>query len=302
MKKAIIPFAAMALALASCNTETKDSYQTINFREYNLIIDTQDPSQMAQASDVTYEVKNNISRQVVDVKANDIIINNQKHSFETDTMGLHSTSFKVDGLGDVYNVYFSKYGNAGIGSNVRDLKGTIVYGYAAMSNLLNPVYDIPIVQRLDMSYTLNDRYSVQTFWPAAMFRGQTMSSTTGESHTTKGSDYVAIIDFEKKTASVYVYNAELSANQDKSFPKVIRFGEIPVVFTHEGFSLQSPAPMTKILGKKDNQIALVDSVGFAATDFSFYLTSPDLTEVSINYKLDGRNVSFRGCSILKPGF
>ena len=300
MKKVILPFAAMLLVLASCNTETKDSYQTINYREYNLIIDKQDPSQMAQTSDVTYEVKNNISRQVVDVKANDIIINNQKHSFETDTMGLRTTSFKVDGIGDVYNVYFSRYGSAG--SNVSDLKGTFVFGYAAMSNLLNPVYNVPIVQRLDLSYTLNDRYSVQTFWPTVMFRGQTISSTAGESHTTKGSDYVADIDFEKKTAKVYVYNAELSADQDKSFPKVIRFADIPVVFTHEDFYLQSPAPLTTILGKKDNQAAMVDSVGFAATDFSLYLTSPDLTEVSINYKLDGRNVSFRGCSILKPGF
>lgn len=302
MKKAIFSIAAAAFFLASCNTDTKDSYQTLNYPEYNLIIDNQEPSQMAQASYAKYEVKNNISRQVVDVKANDIIINNQKYSFETDTMGLRTSSFKVDGIGDVYNVYFSKYGSAGIGSNVSDIKGTFVYGYAAMNDTLNPVYNVTIVQRLDLSYTLNDRYSVQTFWPETLFRGQTMSSTAGESHTTKGSDYVAKIDFAKNTATVYVYNAELSANQDKSFPKVIRFDGIPVVFTHEGFSLQSPAPLTTVLGKKDNHAAMVDSVGFAATDFSLYLTSPDLTEVSINYKLDGRNVSFRGCSVLKSGF
>lgn len=302
MNKAIFSFAALALFLASCNPETKDSYQTLNYPEYNLTVDTQDPSQMAQASYAKYEVKNNISRQVVDVKASDIIVNNQKYSFETDTMGLRTSSFKVDGLGDVYNVYFSKYGNAGVGSNVSDIKGTFVYCYAPMSNLLNPVYNVSIVQRLDLSYTLNDRYRVQTFWPVVMFRGQTMSSTAGESHTTKGSDYVASIDFEKNTATIYVYNAELSADQDKSFPKVIRFEGVPVVYTHEGFSLESAAPATTILGKKDNQIAMVDSIGFAAKDFSLYLTSPDLTEVSINYKLNGRNVSFRGCSILKSGF
>lgn len=302
MKKSIFSFAATALLLASCTTDTKDSYQTLNYPEYNLTIDKQDASQMAQASYAKYEVKNNISRQVVDVKANDIIINNQKYSFETDTMGLRTSAFKVDGLGDVYNVYFSKNGNAGVGSNVSNLKGTFVYCYVPMSNLLNPVYNVSIGQRLDLSYTLNDRYNVQTFWPVAMFRGQTISFNDGESHTTKGSDYVTSIDFEKNTATIYVYNAELSVNQDKSFPKVIRFEGVPVVYTHEGFSLKSAAPLTTILGKKDNQIAMVDSVGFAATDFSLYLTSPDLTEVSINYKLDGRNVSFRGCSILKPGF
>lgn len=302
MKKAIFPIVATVFVLASCNPDTRDSYQTLNYPEYNLAIDKQDPSQMAQASYAKYELKNNISRQVVDIKASDIVINNQKYSFETDTMGLRTKSFKVDGLGDVFNVYFSKSGSAGVGSSASNLNGTLVYCYMPMSNLLNPVYNVSIAQRLDLNYTLNDRYNIQTFWPSALFRGQTVSYSDGDSHSTKASDYVVNINFEKNTASIYVYNAELSANQAKSFPKVIRFDGVPVVYTHEGFSLQSAAPLTTILGTKDNQVALVDSVGFAATDFSLLLTSPDLTEATINYKLDGHNVSFHGCSILKPGF
>lgn len=302
MKKSIMSLAAMAFVLASCDTGTKDSYQTLTYPEYNLIVDNQDPNQPAQASYVNYEVKNNISKNVVDVKASDLVINNQKYSFETDTMALQSKTFNVEGLGNTYNLYFSKPGQAGQGSGVSNMNGTFVYCYMTTSNLLNPSYNVTVGQRLDLNYTLNDRYKVQTFWPASMYRGYTTSSASGQSHSTRESDYVTQIDFEKNTASVYVYNAKLSADQASTFPKIIRFEGIPVVFTHQGFSLRADAPKTTILGKKDNQAAMVDSVGFEAKDFSLELTSSDLTETVISYTLDGHNVTFRGCSILKPGF
>ena len=103
----------------------------------------------------------------------------------------------------------------------------------------------------------------------------------------------------KKTASVYVYNAEFSADKDKTLPKVIRFEGIPVIFNHYGFTLESPAPKTQVLGIKDNRTTLVDSVGFNATDFSMALPSDDLTDAMISYKLAGHQVNFNGCSIIK---
>ena len=306
MRNLILPLAAVALALASCNTESRDSYQTLSYPEYNLIIDTQDASAPAQASYVSYEVKHNISRNVVDVKANDIVINNQKYSIETDTMGLRTRTFTVEGMGQGYYLYFNKNGQASQNGSVSNVNGTFVFNYAVMTNLLNPVYAQDNVgQRLDLNYTLNDHYKVQTFWPMARFRGQTTSVTDGMSHTTRSSDYVMSIDFEKKKAAVYVYNADFSKDQatlQPKFPKVIRFEDIPVVFTHDGFSLEASSPKTTILGKKDNTVAMVDSVGFNATDFSLQLTSPDLTETIITYKLGGHDVFFRGCSIIKPGF
>ncbi|MDE6478770.1 MAG: hypothetical protein K2L45_00760 [Muribaculaceae bacterium] len=303
MKNLILPLAAVALILASCDTGTRDSYQTLSYPEYNLIIDNQDASASAQASYLAYEVKHNISRNVVDIKANDLVINNQKYSFETDTMDLRTKTYTVEGVGQGYFLYFNKNGQASLNGSVSNIYGTFVFNYSVMNNLLNPVYTQDNVgQRLDLSYTLNDRYKVQTFWPMARFVGQTTSVTDGMSHTTRGSDYVTSIDFEKKTAAVYVYNADLSKDQASSFPKVIRFENIPVVFTHDGFSLEASAPKTTILGKKDNTVAMVDSVGFNATDFSLHLTSADLTEAIISYNLGGHSVNFRGCSILKPGF
>ena len=303
MNRTLIPIAALALTVASCSTDVKDSYQTIPYKEYNLIVDNQDASQSAQVSLATYDLKNNISKGVVDVKCSDLIINNQKISFETDTMRIYSRTFtitNIDGAGSGVNYYFSKRGNAGVGSGAFDLTGNLVWNLIPSSNnLLDPNYTLTLGQRLDLKYTLNDRYSVQTFWPTALFVGNTVANEGTSSFSTKNGHYLADIDFEKKVARVYIYNAEFSTTQDKSFPKVIRLEDIPVVFSHTGFTLRSDAPKTTVLGKKDNTITMVDSVGFSATDFKMDFMPSDLTDVSVSYKLDGRNVYFQGCSILK---
>lgn len=301
MKKAFLPLSIVALALASC--EVHDSTQSINYPEYNLIVDIQEPAQPAQvSSSVAYQVQYNFTKNVIDLKGTDVVINNQKYSFETDTMALRSKSFAIEG-GYTYNLCFSKAGQVRPGSNVKDVNGTVVFSYyPTSSSLLDPNYAVAATERLDLSYTINDRYKVQTFLPSALYRGQTVSSSDGQSLSTKESDYVATIDFQNNKASVYVYNAKLSEDQSKNFPKVICFDEIPVKFSHDSYYLESAAPKTTILGIKDNKAALVDSVGFAATDFSLVLTSPDLTEASISYKLDGHYVNFRGCSIVKAGY
>lgn len=303
MKKAIFPLAALALALASCDTGSKDSYQTIQYPEYNLIVDNQDINAPAQASYGSYEMKFNYSKNVVDIKSSDIILNNQKYSFETDTMAIRTQNFKTENYGEAFNYIFSKPGSAGVSSSVSNLNGKLVWCFMPNStNLLSPTYNVTVGQRLDLSYTLSDHYSVQTFWPSAFYRGLTVSTGDAITHTCKTSDYLTKIDFEKKKASIYIYNAELSADQAPNFPKVIRFEDIPVVFDHSGFVLKSDAPLTTVLGKKDNVVTMVDSVGFAATDFVMEMTSADLNDVVISYKLDGKSVNFRGCSIMKAGY
>lgn len=304
MNRLFFPIAALAL-LASCNTDTKDSYQTVPFAECNLIIDDQDASQMAQVSNCSYEVKQNFTQDCVDITTNNFIINNQSISFETDTMALRRVpySYSVDGnVKNDYKLAFYKKGNASTNGSVSDLNGSFIYCYYRSGDLASPSYESGVFLRLDLSYTLNGRYSVQTFWPTAMYKGVSTASEGSDTYTTRGSDYVSVIDFEKNTAKVYLYNAEFSADSEKELPKVIMFEDIPVVFTHAGFSLESAAPKTLVLGKKDNLPALVDSVGFAATDFSFYMTSSDLMDAVISYKLDGKTVNFRGTSTLKTGF
>lgn len=302
MNKSIIAAALAVTALASCNTDTKDSYQTQPYPEYNLIVDNQDYSQLAQVSYCDYSAKYNLSRNVMDITATDIVVDNEKYSFETDEMQVGSEAVKLEGTdGYLYNLVVSKSGQTATGSIASDLNGKFVWYYwPTNADPISPYYNVTLGQRLDMRYTLDNRYSVQTFWPVSFYKGLSNAYADGESYSNKTADYMANIDFKNKKATVYVYNPEFSGNQPTSFPKVICFDEIPVVFTHEGFSLEASAPKTTILGKdSNNKAVMVDSVGFAATDFSLYFLSQDKTDISLSYKLDGKAISFTGSSILK---
>ncbi len=305
MKRIIFPMAVAAIMLASCSTETKDSYQTVPFPECNLIIDNYDMSQPAQVSVAAYNVKFNFTKSCIDISTSDIIINNKNYSFETDTMAIVNKpfSFTYEGKDETgMKMTFAKNGPAGAGSAASNLSGSFTVCFYRTGDLLSPSYTVQGPDRLDLSYTLNDRYRVQTFWPTALYRGQTVVTSGSNTFSTRGSDYLSVIDFEKKTASLYVYNAEFAADAEKPLPKVILLEDIPVIFSHDGFYLQSDSPKTKVLGKNNNAAAMVDSVGFAATDFSMYMTSSDLADVDISYKLDGKNVNFRGTCTLKTGF
>ena len=302
MKKAIIPMAAMALMLASCDSTGKDSYQTMTFSEFNLIIDNSNVSEPSQVSTASYETKINFSKYCVDIKTKDFIIDNHNISFEKDTMALRYKNFEttIDGKPQkISYLTFGKRGSAGIGSSVSDLNGTLVFCYVPIgTDVLNPDFKISYAERLDMSFKLNDRYSVQTFWPSALYVGQTTTNSDGQTFSTTNGNYMMQIDFKNKKATVYLYNGQLSAT-DNNLPKVICFDEIPVLFDHIGFYLEASAPKTTVLGKKDNNKALVDSVGFAATDFSLRMTTPDLSEAQISYNLDGKSVNFHGRSSIK---
>lgn len=301
MKKAILSLASMALLLASCVPNTKDSYQTYSFPEYNMMVDTHDMDADAQASLSSYALKYNMSKNVIDIKTQDLVLNNQKYSFETDEMEFRSEMFKTENMGDAYNQVFSKSGAVSVGSVASNLNGKLVWCYMRdNSNLNDPNYRLAVTQRLDLSYILNDRYKVQTFWPAALYKGTSWATDSdGTTYTDKNTDYLTQIDFEKKKAALYIYNAALSEGQGQDYPKVICIDDLPIIFYHDGIKLESAAPKTTVLGKDDNKVAMIESSDYKVTDFSFAMTSQDLTDVEINFKLDGKSVSFRGCSILK---
>lgn len=303
MRKSLIPIAALALMMASCDTGVRDSYQTYPFREYNLIVDKDNYEVPAQVSEALYNMKYNISKNVVDINGSNITINNQKSSFETDTMTLKGSYFEMSNGTKVDKLYFSKNSNVVLsGSKVTNLSGKLLYGY--VSNTLDPTvttFTISTQLRLDLSYEIEDRYHVQTFWPSAYFKGRTNVVDGSSSLSVKDTDYFLQINFAKNYADVYIYNPEYMAEQPKDYPELVKIGEVPIIFSHDGFSFKGDSPKTTIPGIVDNKNTMVESDKFKATDFELNYVSPDLTEISISYNIDGKSVSFHGYSVLAPG-
>lgn len=305
MKRLFLPFAAIALIAASCSTDTKDSQQTMTYYDYNLIVDRTNPDQKAQATYSSYELTLNFSKSVASIKATDLILNNQKHSFETDTMAYRPYYFKtvIDGQETtIGQTLFSKNGSLGIGSSLSNLKGALLGMYVpTTSDSLAYNFNITLGERLDLNYTLSDSYQVQTFWPSSLYLGQTYASDSQESFSSKTPRYIVNINFPKEKANVFIYNPELSASDNK-LPKVIRIGDIPVYFNHDSYYLEAASPKTTVLSKRNNIPVLIDSVGFQVEDFSLQITSTDLTDAFISYKLKGKSVSFSGSSVPKPTY
>lgn len=309
MKKSIFSLAATALLFASCEVSTKDSQQTLSYKEYNLIVDTYDMDQPAIATASEYLIHTNLTKGVVDISSSDIIVNNQKYSFETDTMTLIYTKFKpLDGQ-DIYTQTFSKRGSAAVGSAASDLKGSYSYRFLRSSAesgyypaaLNNPQYSLVVQMGLDLNYMLADRYIVQTFFPIALFRGNSYANDGTMSYSTKKSDYYLEINFQKNLADLYIYNPEYTATQSIEFPKIIRLEKIPVKFTHDRFYLEASAPETTVLSMKDGKYEFVSNQSLQVTDFRLDFLSPDITEADIMYKIEGKSVNFNGCSVLKGG-
>lgn len=299
MKKAFIPLAVIAIALASCDTDVKDSYSKDSYTEYNLIVDTQDINQPAWASVGKYEVKINYSHNQIDVKASDITINNQNYSFETEPAPINVSYGPSDNETQVNKVSFTAPNtSSSIATNV---KGAFVYWKAPTTDpRLNPSFTMGYSTHLDMNYKISDRYQVQTFFPNALYTGNSSVTEGANTYSTKTPTYVVLINFEKNLADIYISNPEYAPEMPKDYPQQICLTEIPVLFNHTSYYLESASPKTTVLGKNDkDQITLVESDDFKVKDFSLKLISSDLTDADISYTLGDREYRFRGSSVYK---
>lgn len=302
MKKFLLATAILATILTSCDTNSKDSYSTINFVEYNLITNLEDDAAPAQASSAVYNMKINYSKNCVDLRESGLSIDDRKITFETDTMAL-TTSYLVSSNGSDYITqgHFSKKSNVGVGENITDMNATFTPGVYNITSIYIPELESTAYSfgnRLLMSYNIGDKYHVQTFWPICYYAGKSYVSGNGSNYSTYNTSYRVDLNLDKNTAKVVVLYPEFST-ENAEVPQAILLENIPVAMTHDSYYLYAESPKTRVLGKKDNTVAFVDSDNFNVSNFSMRIVSADLTEASFNYRIDNYLVNFEGCSVVK---
>lgn len=301
MKRFLTPLALVALIFSSCDNEVSDSYSTATFAEYNLITDLDNPNEPAQVSGAFYELKLNFTKSCIDVKTSDLILNNQKFSFTTDTMAYNSAYLVLENGSYIQMGYFSKQGEVGKDSDVSDLSAYFTQGVYNVSDLYIPGVESTasgLGMRLVMNYDLNNKYHVQTFWPLCYYMGQTNVFGT-ETISTYKTAYRVELDFTKKTSRVVIYYPEYSKDNTDT-PKAIVLEEVPIILGPKSYTLYAEAPTTKILGLNDKGVqALISSDKYQVENFALELTDTELTDALITYKIDGKSVMFDGSSIAK---
>lgn len=303
--------AALVILATGCNTDTKDSYSTMSFYEYSLVIDRLNPDEKAEVSSTVYNVKLNWTQNGAELSTSDLSISNQKKSFETELMPFMMGTLVQEGTTNAMDYgTFSSTSNVGIGATITNLNA----GFGYTSYFYNGVY-VPgfetattsnMRMRLVMGYDLNDHYHVQTFWPECFYVGTSNATKDGATFSTQVPIYRVQIDFSNKvpTAKCVIYNPTLTEN-DTNMPRAIVIEGIVVNFTNTDYYLTiDHTPELKVLNDKNVLVdarEYSDTIGepFWLSNFNLYLTSTDLTRASISYELMGHKVNFSGASSIQ---
>lgn len=307
MKRLFLLPVAAGLFFSSCDTNTKDSTAVQPFGEYNLIVseNTQDP---ASVSSNVYNLSFNLTKGAVAVSTEDLVFANTKHSFETDTIPYSVYVYK-DQDGNYFDQgKFSRAGNSAKPNSPSITRLSAMFT-GACHYVTTPVpgFVTPngVATRLILDYTYNDSYRIRTFWPECFYRGTTtVTGEGGHFFSTTSTVYRIVMDMEKLTAQCVIYSPEYAVSSgaatDTSTPTAILLSEIPVKFTHDLYYLEASAPKTQIL--KSGSTSWAESDAWKASDFRFDITSTDLTQGVLKYKIGDWSILSSGSSIVIPSF
>lgn len=305
LKKIILPLAAVAAVATSCDTSTKESYYTVPFQVFNIIVDTHNTSEPAQFSQSVYSLKHIVSNNVLSINQSGMTINGQQVSFETDTMSMRSEVFQLP-TPDATPSYGENliFGGRTLGSSGASLdyfSGKLNWRYWPGTNDTdNPNFEIGTIQNLDLSYMLNDRYSVQTILPYNYYIG-TALETDVNGHVTalETLNLMVEVNFMDKKANAYIYNRAKTTEGKLQNPQLVKIKDIPLTITHNGYLLQASAPKTlvRIMGD-DGRSELKENPDYQVGDFDYYPLSADLSEARISWTLAGKKYAFQGSSLV----
>lgn len=300
MKRFFLLPVAAGLLMASCDTTTKDSTSTLQFGEYNLIV-SDNPQQPASASPCVYKLDFNLTKGAVAISTENLLFNNINHSFETDTVG-YSVGVYKDANGNYFEQgQFSSASNIGRGASVTRLDAKFT-GASYYVSVEIPGFTTAqgVATRLVMGYDYDNSWHVQTFWPECFYVGNSIvTGNAGQYFSTSATAYRIAMDMEKLTAQCVVYTPQFDSS-DSGVVKAILLSEIPIKFDHSSYYLEADSPKTQIVTQ--GSMKWDESDAWKATDFKFNITSADLTQGVLTYKISGRDIHFSGSSVASPSF
>ncbi len=276
--KLMCAFAAVAMLTAgtSCSKHDPESTYTVSYPIYNLYTPLTD-GQAAHVSPGTYQLFYDFINVTVQIGANGVTWNNAAYNFTTDAVRFTS-GYDKDG-GEVIEFKNAKATVAGMEVDMTGMLTNRKYYTKQVvpdidGGVLN-YYELPVIA---FGYNIGDLYSVRTFNPESYIGGttQTTYEMDGEpkTYTTNKMLYRTVIDPQKMTADMVMYNARFADEMGRDLVAVVLknlnvewlpngyriSGNDIIPFYLEGEALQPIPPFTF------NSIS-VSTVGDRLTDF-----------------------------------
>ncbi|MDE7159842.1 MAG: hypothetical protein K2O24_03220 [Muribaculaceae bacterium] len=241
-------------------------------------------------------------KKLVSVSSKSIRYDNTDHSFSTTSMTFKAGAYNVGGyIGQVFRWQSAEGNVAATGSvPVTGFKGlmTDVFYFNNMLDVpvLGPMLDTRL-SRTVLSYNYNNLYKITTFYPDMMFSGETSTtaSATAEPFKTSAPQYRVVIDWEKKKASMVIYQAQFDPHMPAMTALLLQ--NLDVEWTRSGYTITGE---NVTAGSVENG-SVTPVPGFPFTEIKMTTTSADMTEATVEYTVAGRfHGLFKGSYVWIP--
>lgn len=292
MKKSLFLLTGATLLIASSCSKLDDGYQevtrTINGPAVSIITDLDNNSVIASYGNYAYDLKMTETSNTGFVTSPELIANNVSLAFISDTQNYLSTG---------YDAYFTNVkadaGNTSMPINNASILALYIqdnefnkYGYYINTdNAAKYTYTINSISPwiTVAKYNIGDSYRVNTFPLNSFFKGVTTTTyPMGDkvaSNETQDITYRFILDVEKNTAVMIIYNSKFSASPMEPV-KTIIVENLAVEFTPTAIKITGKDIVPDIVegsSSTPNEDFILNSVEFTTTDNIYTLAKLDFT-------------------------
>lgn len=274
-------FSVLLLALGACNSEVDDTTQTVVYNTVNLV--TPLDGGESYASKGKYMFYLNMSKGKGSVSTSSLMINNKACSFHTDTVtygygGGNGVLIRLQNL----NGYLDNDKTMPLSKDKFDITSyyyvptMMIPGYAQMPQ----PYPYVIAQ-----YTVGN-WQVSTFQEDCSYIGETKTSYAGQggvaqSFSNKDMLYRVIINIDKKTADVIIYNAKFAAPAPTI--SAILLKDLKVTWGKGSYTIEGKDIIPSVVegtGWQENQ-------KFVFNNFKLFTTNPEMTDADMSFTVAG---------------
>lgn len=296
MKKTVIAAALITapFLLSSCsNLDEPGGGQTQEVKIACSVINHLTPFDSSKEIVMTkgdYNVLLNAPKRTASVSTSNLKFGNSDHTFGTKDMAMTATGYTVGySYGEIY-AFRGTDGNMASSGNaeITDLSAKVTpFGY--FSKVYVPGYPqysaMPL--RLVMSYRYDSEYTVRTIPADSFYSGKTTSTYpvqggAVESYETETPLYRLVLNTEKMTADVIIYDAQFAPQMPKMTAMVVK--GLTLTATRDGFTAKGESIIPETV--EGGMVTPFPSFPFNTIEVRS--TGGDLTQATIDYSVGGR--------------
>lgn len=296
MKKLTLGFLSIALlSLGACSTDVEDTTQSVRYTTVNLISPLDGSEPFATEGAYTFDL--NLTRLYGTVSTTNLKIDNKDYSFTTDTV----STLNYTGMQGFYIRFLNVKGYLG-GDRTMPLNNA---NFDITSLFYSPGITIPEYPEKQENmpyiigqYTAGDWYVV-TLQKDATYVGKTKTTYPGQDGTeqtyeNEGMYYRVIMDTDKKTADIIIYEPQFASSAPKL--KSIRLKGLPVKFGHGSFTIDAQDVIPQMV----EGTSWIDVPNFTFNSFSVSSTNKEMTKIKMDYTVAGAyQGSFSGACVVE---